>query len=50
MSVNKTRGWLYKIARFLGDVNAVSKGKVTRRVGRRIAGKGAGRLFRGFFK
>jgi hypothetical protein len=31
---------LYKIARLMGDVNAVKKG----RVGRRAAGKGTGRV------
>ena len=45
-----TRGVLYALARFLGDVNAVKKGRVGRRIGRRIAGKatgrGLGRLFR----
>lgn len=43
------RNLLYKLARIMGDVNAVKKGKVTRRVGRRAAGratgKGLGKLF-----
>ena len=34
-----TRGLLYQIAKFLGDINAVKKGKVGRRVGGRTAGK-----------
>lgn len=38
-----TRSFLYKLARFLGDVNAVKKGRVGRRVGRRVAGKVTGR-------
>ncbi|MBA7520879.1 hypothetical protein ES705_12978 [subsurface metagenome] len=50
MRLNKTRGFLYRLARLLGDVNAVRKGKVARRVGRRAAGKvtgrGLGRLFK----
>jgi hypothetical protein len=50
MSINKTRGWLYLIARLLGDVNAVKKGTAGKRIGRRLAGKatgrGLGRLFR----
>ena len=50
MSINKTRGFLYWLARILGDVNAVKKGKVGRRIGRRIAGKGAGRILRKLFK
>jgi len=50
MSINTYRSLLYKLARILGDVNAVQKGKVGRRVARRAAGKltgrGLGRLFR----
>lgn len=38
-----TRGWLYFIARTMGDVNAVQKGRVGRRIGRRAAGKVTGR-------
>jgi len=33
------RGFLYWLARLLGDVNAVRRGKVGRRVARRLAGK-----------
>ncbi len=43
------RSWLYRIARLMGDVNAVEKRKVARRVGRRAAGKATGRLFRRIF-
>lgn len=50
MSINKTRGVLYRIARLLGDVNAARRGRVGRRIGRRLAGRatgrGLGRLFR----
>lgn len=50
MSINQTRGLMYKLARLLGDVQAVRRGRVGRRVGRRAAGratgKGLGRLFR----
>jgi hypothetical protein len=28
MSINKTRGFLYFLAKILGDVNAVKKGKM----------------------
>jgi hypothetical protein len=45
-----TRGLLYTLARLMGDVTAVKKGRVGKRVGRRIIGKitgrGIGRLFR----
>lgn len=50
MSINKTRGFLYKLARFLGDVNAVQKGKVGKRIGRRVAGKATGKALRKLFK
>lgn len=53
MSIGKTRGILYKIARLLGDVSAVSSGnprKIAKRAGRRTAGKAAGRAMRKLFK
>jgi hypothetical protein len=50
MSVNKTRGLLYWIARILGDVNAVNKGRVGRRIGRRASGKMTGKGLRRLFK
>jgi len=50
MSVNKTRGWLYFIARLLGDYQAVKKGRVKQRVARRVAGKATGRALRKIFK
>ncbi len=44
------RGFLYWLARLLGDVNAVRRGKVGWRIARRVAGKvtarGLWRLFR----
>ncbi len=50
MSINKTRGFLYWLARLLGDVNAVQKGKVGKRILRRAAGKATGRGLRRLFK
>ncbi|WBL16383.1 hypothetical protein [Sutcliffiella sp. NC1] len=50
MSINKTRGWLYLIAKILGDVNAVKKGKVGKRIARRAAGKATGRALGRLFK
>lgn len=44
------RGWLYLVARFLGDVNAVKRGRVGRRIGRRIVGKATGRLLGRLFR
>ncbi len=53
MSVNKTRGFLYKLARLLGDFSAISSGsskKMTKRAGRRITGRAAGKTMRKIFK
>lgn len=50
MSVNKTRGMLYKLARILGDVNAVQKGRVGRRAARRVTGRMTGRGLGKLFK
>ena len=50
MSIGKTRGLLYTLARFLGDVNAVKKGKVGKRIARRVAGKATGRSLGKLFK
>lgn len=46
----KTRGWLYFIAKLMGDFNAVKRGKVGKRILRRGAGKVTGRLFGKLFK
>lgn len=50
MSISKTRGLLYQVARILGDVQAARKGRVGRRVARRIAGRSTGRALRKLFK
>ena len=53
MSIHKTRGFLYKLARLLGDFQAVSSGspkKMTKRVGRRITGRATGKAMRKLFK
>jgi len=42
--ITKTRSLLYKTARILGDVEAVRKGKVGKRVKNRVLGKIAGKL------
>jgi len=44
------RGFLYWLARLLGDVNAVKRGRVGRRMARRATGRATGRLFRKIFK
>ncbi len=53
MNINKTRGILYKLAKLLGDLSAISSGKpgkVTKRIARRKTGKGTGKVFRKSFK
>jgi hypothetical protein len=40
----KARGWLYRIARGMGDVSAVQKNRVGKRIMRRAAGRVTGRL------
>ncbi len=53
MSIHKTRGLLYTLARLLGDVSAVSSGdpkKMVKRVGRRGAGRVTGKALRKLFK
>jgi len=40
---------LYKTLRIMNDINAVKKGKIARRTGRRLAGKSTGKLFRRLF-
>jgi len=43
--ISETRGWLYWMARLLGDVQAIEKGPgaVGQRIERRLVGKMAGR-------
>ena len=48
--MNSTRGFLYWLARLLGDINAVRRGRVGRRVARRVAGRAAGRGLGKLFK
>lgn len=53
ISVNQARSALYKAARILGDIQAVSRGrpgKVAKRVARRQTGKATGRLLGRLFK
>ncbi len=44
------RSFLYTLAKLMGDVSAVKKGKVGKRVQRRVAGKATGRAMRKLFK
>jgi hypothetical protein len=45
-TINQTRGWLYRLARLMGDVQAVQRGRVGQRIGRRAAGRATGRAMR----
>lgn len=50
MSINSLSSLLYRLARVLGDVNAVEKGKVPQRVERRIVGRAFGRILGRLFR
>ena len=53
MNINKTRGILYKLAKLLGDLSALSSGrpgKITKRITRRVTGKITGKLFKKLIK
>ena len=41
--ISSARGLLYSLARILGDVNAVQKGTVGKRIARRVVGRATGR-------
>ena len=45
MSLSKLRSFLYKTARFVGDVNAVKQGTVHKRIKNRMIGKATRKLF-----
>ena len=44
MSIGIIRCLLYKTARILGDINAVKRGTVKKRIANRVIGKVSGRL------
>ena len=50
MAFSKSRSFLYTLAKYLGDLNAIARGKIGKRIARRMAGKatgrGLGKLFR----
>jgi hypothetical protein len=48
--VSSFRSFLYALARLLGDVNAVKRGKVGRRIARRAVGKATGKALTRFLK
>lgn len=50
MTISKFRSFLYALARFLGDVQAVRRHRVAERVARRVAGRFTSRILRGLFR
>ena len=53
MKIHRIRGLLYKTAKLLGDLSAVSSNrqdKIIKRITRRITGKATGKLFRRLIK
>lgn len=40
------RAFLYALARILGDINAVKRGKVGKRIANKIIGRGVNKLWR----
>lgn len=50
MKISKVRGILYNAARFLGDIDAVLKGRVWQRIFRRLAGRWSARLMGRWFR
>ena len=50
MSINKTRGFLYQLAKLLGDYQAVRKGRVGRRILRRASGKATSKALSKLFR
>ena len=50
LTINKTRGLLYLLAKFLGDFQSARKGQVGKRIARRAAGSAAGKGLAKIFK
>jgi len=48
--INKIRSVLYIVAKILGDINAVRKGKIGQRIARRIVGKQTQKWMNRMFK
>jgi hypothetical protein len=43
------KSWIYRLPAFSNDVNAARKGRLGRRIGRRLYGKVTGRIARRLF-
>lgn len=46
MTIGKIRTILYTVAKYLGDINAIKRGRVKERIQNRIIGKFTSRLFK----
>ena len=46
----KTRGILYFLARLMGDYQAISRGRIGKRIVRRVAGRMTGKMLRALFR
>lgn len=44
------KSMIYKALRISNDINAIKKGKVGQRIGRRLVGKATGRMMNKWFK
>ena len=50
LTIGKVRSFLYWIARFLGDFNAVRRGTISKRLARRVAGRATARILSRIFR
>lgn len=50
LTIGKTRGFLYLLAKLLGDLNAVKRGTIGRRIARRAVGRATGRAMGRWFR
>lgn len=46
MNISKIRTILYTLAKYLGDVDAIRKGRIKQRIKNRLIGKVTGRFFK----
>jgi len=44
------KSFIYKLLRISNDINAVKKGKVGKRIGRKIVGRKAGSIMNKYFR
>jgi hypothetical protein len=50
LNINKVRGFLYLLAKWLGDLDAARRGRVGKRIARRAAGRSTGKGLRRLLK